>query len=259
MNQNRFQWPDARACAVSLTYDDALPVHYEHVAHRLDEAGIKATFNVPISHHDLMRHPDRWRALAASGHELGNHTLFHPCRRKPSWNWLEAHYDLCTYTRSRFHTELEIANFVLHLLDGRKDRTYGNTCCNTTIGPEGDEISMDDILRNLFVAARGPMNDRIAEPAVGVNLMQVGHFGGDGMSCEQLKAIVQRAQEVCGWVVLMFHGVGEGTHSLFVDKSQHGLFIRWLAENKEAVWTVPFLEAASHVKQAGAQCSPGAA
>ena len=44
-----FRWPEGRRCAVSLTYDDALPVHYEHVGPRLEAHGLRGTFY--MEHH----------------------------------------------------------------------------------------------------------------------------------------------------------------------------------------------------------------
>jgi hypothetical protein len=37
MSTDDFRWPDGQRCAVSLTYDDGLPVHYEYVGPALVE------------------------------------------------------------------------------------------------------------------------------------------------------------------------------------------------------------------------------
>ncbi|MGB1892738.1 MAG: polysaccharide deacetylase family protein, partial [Candidatus Latescibacterota bacterium] len=69
-------WPEGKRGAVSLTYDDALPVHYEHVAPLLEEHGLRATFYTNVL--SLGANPEAWRQVAAQGHELGNHSIFHP-------------------------------------------------------------------------------------------------------------------------------------------------------------------------------------
>ena len=51
-----------------------------------------------------------------------------------------------------------VANLVLCLLDGKRERMYGHACCKTSLGRGDQETPMDDILRKLFVAARGPLN-----------------------------------------------------------------------------------------------------
>jgi sialate O-acetylesterase len=254
VDTRHFRWPAGQKCAVSLTYDDSLPVHYEYVGPSLHEAGLHGTFNVLIRS-DPLQHPEGWRRLAQSGHELANHTLFHPCRREPAseYPWLEECYDLCDYTPARLRSELEIANLVLHLLDGKRERTFGNTCCNTTLGRGERETPLDDILSELFVAARGPFNRQIADVSNGVNLMQVGHFGADkqDMALEDIQEAIQRAAGMGGWAVFMIHGVGEGTHSLYMEKSDHEKLVAWLAVNQAGIWTAPFIEVARYVKEHG--------
>jgi len=250
MNTTHFHWPKATRCAVSLTYDDGLPIHYELVGPLLESEGLRGTFYVPgLS--DVRHHPERWRALAAAGHELGNHSLFHPCRREPpeAYGWLAPHYDLCDYTPERWAQELDVANLILHLVDGKTERSYGNTCCQTTIGRGAAETPMDDILRERFVAARGPGNSQTAIMQDNFNLMQVGHFGGDGQVFEDLREEIERARDIGGWIVWMIHGVGKGTHDLYLDTGEHEKLIRWLGENQDTIWTAPFVDVAKYVKE----------
>jgi sialate O-acetylesterase len=72
------QWNN-KTCAVVLTYDDALNVHLDNAAPLLDSLGLKATFYLSGYSGTLNKRTDEWRKLASNGHELGNHTLFHPC------------------------------------------------------------------------------------------------------------------------------------------------------------------------------------
>lgn len=44
-----FHWPGGRSCAVSLTYDDALPIHHEYVGPRLEAHGLRGTFFLNIA------------------------------------------------------------------------------------------------------------------------------------------------------------------------------------------------------------------
>ena len=107
-------WPKGKQAAVSLTYDDGLPVHYTLAGPLLERHNLRATFYPPI-YSDLRLHPDRWRELATAGHELGNHTVFHPCRQADPepYPWLDDRYDLASYTLDHLRGELELANLVL--------------------------------------------------------------------------------------------------------------------------------------------------
>lgn len=256
VDRHGFRWPRGQQCAVSLTYDDALTVHHERVAPLLASRGLTATFNV-FPHAGFTESADAWKRVAALGHELGNHSLFHPCRRDPPerYPWLAPHYDLCHYTRQRWADEMRVANSLLRLIDGRSERTFGNTCCHTTIGQGAHEIPLDDLIGTLFVAARGPQNDAIVRPD-SLRYTALGHFSGDAKAAADLQRLVELARTQGGWIIFMVHGVGEGTHKLFIDGDQHDRFIDWLSARVGHVWTASMIEVARHLRQAGYAAAP---
>src|SRR5450631_3821138 len=111
-------WPAGRRCAVSITFDDALPVHHELAGPALEALGMRGTFYLHITAAPCSD-PMPWQALAVRGHELGNHSLFHPCRRKAAHRaWLDKAFDLRRYEPIRFQKEVRVANAFLKLIDG---------------------------------------------------------------------------------------------------------------------------------------------
>lgn len=247
--ERTFAWPAHIRGVVSLTYDDGLPIHWSLVDPLLRQHGLLATF-YPMVQSDLRVHPENWRQLAAAGHELGNHTVFHPCRQASPdpYPWLEARYDLRRYTPAQMRAELEVANLVLHLLDGREDRSYGSTCCDMTVGDGTQEQALEPILQDLFVAARGGLANRIAQPGQGFSLFNLGCISADGRSLEDLTQLVEQTRQSGGWAVLMLHGIGAGTHNLYLDEVVHAQFIRWLAR-QQGVWTAPVRTIAQYISQ----------
>ncbi len=246
--ENTFTWPHEIRGALSLTYDDGLPVHYSLVDPLLRQNGLRATFYAMIQS-DLRVHSEKWREVAAGGHELGNHSVFHPCRQDgtEAYAWLDDRYDLRSYTPKQMRDELEVANLVLHLLDGKSERSYGNTCCDTTFGSEAMERSLEPILRELFVAGRGALTNRIAYPADGIDLFNIGCIDASGRSFEELQDVVEQAR-AGGWAVLMLHGIGAGTHDLYLDADVHERFVSWLAKQR-TIWTAPVRDIANYIKQ----------
>ena len=239
-------FPDGAVCAVSLTYDDSVPIHHQRVAPLLSSHGLHGTFYLSI--HNLSD-PEEWKKVAAHGHELGNHSLFHPCRREPpgNYSWLAEDYDLANYTPGRFRDELALANKVIDMLDGGRPRTYGNNCTHLTIG-RGDKLEpMDPILEKLFVAARGAITSEPVDPANPV-FTRLGHYNGDGKTFEQLRAEIEGARAHGAWIIYMFHGVGKGTHSLFVDDEEHRKLVEWLDQECASIWTASVVEVAQHLK-----------
>jgi peptidoglycan/xylan/chitin deacetylase (PgdA/CDA1 family) len=88
--------------AVVLTYDDAINVHLDKVVPALDAAGMKGTFYVPGNAPALSERLEEWRQIPANGHELGNHTLYHPCDGSlPGRDWVQPDQDLSTYSFSQ--------------------------------------------------------------------------------------------------------------------------------------------------------------
>src|SRR5207248_10888711 len=79
-------WPgDARA-AVSLTFDDAAPSQLDVALPIMERYGLRGTFYVnPGSGSRFDQAVERWRAAHAGGHEIGNHTLRHPCSGNFPW------------------------------------------------------------------------------------------------------------------------------------------------------------------------------
>jgi sialate O-acetylesterase len=250
-SQAKFTWPAGQKCAVSLTYDDALAVHRETVAPHLSAKQITATFYV-CANSGFTENIDAWKEVAAQGHELGNHTLFHPCRREPAekYSWLEPHYDLCNYTSQRWEDEMRVANCLLQQIDGQSERTFGNTCCHTTIGTGDKERDLSKLIQNKFVAARGSLNQRVVTPA-SLSYTKLGHFSGDDKRFEELQEYIEQCAQMNGWIILMFHGVGKGTHGLFIDSEEHTKLVNYLADNSKHIWTASMLRVAKHLKSAG--------
>jgi len=125
----KFSWPDGRQAAIVLTYDDAITASDLTVAApQLDRAGLKGTFFLMGK---AVRAEDvpRWRALAASGHELGNHTVNHPCRR--GTYDMPPQYNTESYSVGVLLTEIGAMNALLTALDGRPSHAFAVPCGHT--------------------------------------------------------------------------------------------------------------------------------
>src|SRR5258708_28924157 len=98
-----------KKCAVVLTYDDALNVHLDNVIPLLDSLGLKATFYLSGYFPGSRQRIADWRKAAANGHELGNHTLYHPCiGNQPGREWVNSENDMSKYTVRRLEDEIRM-------------------------------------------------------------------------------------------------------------------------------------------------------
>src|SRR5262245_13337281 len=78
-----FTWPSGKRAAVSLSLDDALVSQADAGLPILDRNGVRATFY--LSPGNVPERLEAWRNAVTSGHEMGNHTMTHPCSGNFPW------------------------------------------------------------------------------------------------------------------------------------------------------------------------------
>ena len=237
-------WNGKRA-AVSLTYDDSLNVHLDNAIPVLDAHKFTATFYLTVGYPPFGDRLAEWRAVAANGHELGNHSLYHPCdASQPGREWVSPERDLSKWSVNRVVDNLKVANIALEAVDGKKARTYAYPCGDMTAGGE----SFVEAIKPLFSAARG-VKSSIMQPAQ-VQLFDIDSYMINGSSIEQLTALVDQAIAQGGLVVFLFHGVG-GEHPLNVDNANHTALIEYLDQKRDQLWVAPMVEIAQYLKDEG--------
>jgi sialate O-acetylesterase len=190
---------------IMLTYDDAIASQLNVAIPQLDSMGFKATFflmgnigkaNIP-----------QWRRAALKGHELANHSLYHPCLLTT----VKANQanNSGAYTVYMILREIGEMNNLLFAVDGKTGpRTYAYPCTEVSVGG----VNYVDSLRNagLVKYARvGGSNDAIITDAKKIDPLQVPAWGVPaGVTGDELIAFVKKVQQSGIAGVLMFHGVG---------------------------------------------------
>jgi peptidoglycan/xylan/chitin deacetylase (PgdA/CDA1 family) len=232
-----------KKCAVVLTYDDALNVHLDNAIPVLDSLSFKATFYLSGAFDGCKKRLKDWRKAAETGHELGNHTLFHPCDgSKSGRSWLTAERDLSKYSVQRMTDEIKATNILLEAIDGKTQRTFAYTCGDMEIN--GNNFM--DSLRNDFVAARAVRHEM--HTLNDVDLYNVDCYMINGETGAQMIDLVKKAMDSSKLLVFLFHGVG-GEHGINVDLQAHRELLYFLKNNEKDVWIAPMIEVAEHIKK----------
>lgn len=231
-----------KKCAVVLTYDDALHVHLDHAIPALDSLGFKGTFYLSASMPGSEERLEDWKRAAKHGHELGNHTLFHPCIGSiPGREWVKPERDLSRYSIDRLLDEVKMTNIFLESLDGKKDHTFAYPCGDTIV--QGQSIIPK--IASDFVSARG-----VKEEAVPIDTKKIYHVGSfmiNGQSSAYMINLVKEAMRTNTAVVFLFHGVG-GEHALNVGLQEHRALLQFLKANEKDIWVAPFIVVTEYIK-----------
>jgi len=231
-----------KKCAVVLTYDDALNVHLDNAIPLLDSLGLKGTFYLSAYFPGCKERIADWRKAAAHGHELANHTLFHPCiGNTPGRGWVGAERDMSRYTMPRLLDEIRMTNVFLEAIDGKTKRTFAYPCGDTAIG----DSSYIPKIKNDFVSARGVKSEMV--PLGQTDLYNVGSYMINGQSGDQLIALVKEAMKNNTLLVFLFHGVG-GEHGLNVGLKEHRQLLQFLKANEKEIWITTFIDVTEYMQ-----------
>ncbi|RZT06235.1 Peptidoglycan/xylan/chitin deacetylase, PgdA/CDA1 family [Duganella sp. CF402] len=238
-----FVWPHGARAAVSLAYDDALDSQLDYAIPTLDKYGLKGSFYLQLSNPAVAQRMADWRRAAASGHELGNHSLFHQCSRKaPGHDWVQPQRDLDTTTAAQMQDQVRLGNTMLHAIDGRRERTY-TVPCGDVLAAGVDYLPG---LRDAFVGIK--VSGAAVTPSMtALDRYAVGVAAPEGLSGAQLIALVQQAAAQGTMVNFTFHGVG-GDY-LTTSAQAHEELVRYLADNRRLYWTDTFLNIMTYVKK----------
>ena len=232
------EWPNGARVAVSLSYDDALASQLDNAVPALDAHGLKGTFYLTVGSAAMRERLDDWRGIAERGHELGNHTIYHPCSAVgPDRGWVEPWNDLDRLDVPRIRREILIANTFLEAVDGLKQRTYAATCYDALAGGEEYWPAIEDLFVGLRDLGHGmAAGDKIvwgpSDPATsGADLVR---FVTDNTADGRLLGIV-------------FHGVG-GDH-LSVTSEAHRELVDFLAAHPDVYWVDTYRNIISVVRE----------
>ena len=238
--QQKLQWQGKKA-AVVLTYDDAIDQQLDNAAPVLNSLGLKATFYVTAFSNSMQKRLNEWKNLDKIGHELGNHTLFHPCVGGKGREWVKPEYDMRTYTVQQMIDETRMTNLFLTALDGKTKRTFAFTCGDMKIG----DSSFIHAMKNDFVAARAVRNEM--HTIQQIDLFNVDCYMVNNHSFEQMKVWVDKAIQTNALLVMLFHGVGGG-NGLDVSLAAHKELLTYIKQREKEIWVAPMVEIANYVK-----------
>ena len=83
---------------------------------------------------------------------------------------------------------------------------------------------------------------------IGSVLESIKSLVADGMTMVIVTHEIGFAKEVGDWIIYMIHGVGEGTHGMYMDLDEHQRLVEYLGAKRAAIWTAPLVEVAQYLQ-----------
>lgn len=217
---------------MSLTFDDARASQVNGGTALLDKYGVKATFYVvPAAVSSQLQ---GWKSAAASGHEIGNHSLNHPCSGNFVWSRSKA---LEEYSLSKMEAELTEANRQIKDLIGVDCRVFAYPCGQTFVGRGEETQSYVPLVARLFDSSRGWMDEAPNDPSY-VDFAQLTGVESDGKDFDEILPLIEQARKSGQWLVLAGHEMGQGgnqtTRLAMLEK-----LMQYAADPANGIWLAP--------------------
>ena len=244
----RFSWPSGIRAAVSITFDHSTGSQLDKGVPILDAHGIKATFYPDIP--EMRKRLADWRRVMARGHEIGNHSLNHPCsggfrfERKRGGK-----YSLENATVEWVEKDIMEANSELKSMLGTEPGTFSYPCGETFAGTGARSRSYVPVVAKHFLVGRGFGLDFSNNPA-DCDLAKVNALAADGYSFARFKAAIDGAIAGGYWVIFCGHSVGEkGGSYPAIEPAELEKVCSWLETHRREVWTGTVLEVGEYISR----------
>ena len=242
LGQSVFKWPEGKKMAISLTFDDARPSQVDTGYQFLNAYDAKATFYVlpgPVEHR-----LNEWKDLLNSGHEIGNHSIKHPCTGNFNWSRGKA---LESYSLRQMEEELKEANLKIHELLGVNAVSFAYPCGQSFVGRGKQTKSYIPLIAELFESGRGWMDEAPNAPDY-CDFAQLTGVEMDGKSFQELLPVIEAARQQGAWLILAGHEIGTegGQTTLFSMLEQ---LIPYAQDEENGIWLGTVQEINQFVKQ----------
>ncbi len=237
-----FTWPEGKRAAVSLTFDDARESQVIVGTNLLDQYGIKATFFVVPA--TMEKQLDGWKKAVAKGHEIGNHSLTHPCTGNFTWSRTNALED---YTLEQMKDQLVGCNKRIQELLHVKAEVFAYPCGQKFVGKGINTKSYVPLVAELFLAGRGWLDEAANDPTYD-NFAQLTGVESDGKDFEQVLPLLEDAKKTGQWLVLAGHEMGDsGTQTTRLAMLKK--LIEYAQNPSNGIWIEPMGTVAKYIKE----------
>ena len=240
-NKTGFKWPEGKAMALSFTFDDARISQIEKGIPIFDKYNIKGTFYVLLN--NLSKKLDDWKSAVSNGHEIGNHSLTHPCTGNYTFARDKA---LENYTLERISVELDSANKEIKKLLGVEAVSFAYPCGQTFVGNGKLTTSYIPVVAASFESGRGWLGESPNDPVI-CDLSQLQGMELDGKSFDQVKELINEAKSTGKWLILAGHEIGEENRQTSLITTIEAI-CKYASDPSNGIWVDNVHNIASYIR-----------
>lgn len=240
--ETAFQWPEGKQMALSLTFDDARFSQVDKGIPLLNKHQVSGTFYVSPA--AMLERADEWKEAVEAGHDIGNHTLVHPCSGNFPW---ARHKALEDYTLDKMAQELDSASRLIHQVLGIWPAAFAYTCGQTYVGRSVDTRSYVPLVAERFESGRNWMNEGPNDPAY-CDLARLNGTELDGLSFAEALILIEQAREQGAWLVFAGHEMDEGGRQTALLSTIDSI-CRYALDPANGIWIGNVSEIARYIRK----------
>jgi len=242
------RWPEDRMAAISLTFDDGIDSHIDHVGPILKKHHLNGTFFVATGLGPWEKRKPEWKQLAAEGNELANHTVHHPCLLPQ----ITPHSQ--DYTPEMMEAEIkDAAREIQQVTGSQRGLTFAYPCGNMSFGKPVDEVTNAAlyaryIAENSFGARVYGANG--SQGPEDINVLAINDLGFTAdKDFSTLLDMARPAVQVHNWGVFAFHGVGGDWLAITPETFDE---LAAYFERHTEIWTATFGDVLRYIEESKA-------
>ena len=187
---------------------------------------------------------DGWKDAVRKGHDIGNHSLLHPCTVNYGW---PPEAQLETYTLQRMRIELDSASAVIKNLLGVQTVSFAYPCGETFVGKGVNLKSYIPVVASLFESGRLWLSEGPNDP-VYCDMAQLTGMELDGKSFDQVKALIESAKKKGQWLILAGHEINnDGKQTSLLSTIEE--LCKYASDPANGIWIDNVHNIASYIRE----------
>jgi peptidoglycan-N-acetylglucosamine deacetylase len=241
-SKKEFHWPNGKRVAVSLSFDDARTSQVDRGLDVINPTGVKVTFFVNPG--GVKKRLEGWKRAVASGHEIGNHSVSHPCSGNFPWSF---HNALENYTLDQMAQQLDDANAQIQSLLGVRVVTFAYPCGQKFVGRGRELKSYVPLVAEKFLVGRGFLDEYFNNPTF-CDLAQAAGTVSDELEYSQMVKLISQAAQQGAWIIFAGHEIGDKAYQT-TDATALAALCRYMQDPANGIWVDTVAKIGNYVRE----------